>query len=207
MERFGELLSTLRKQKNLSQSIVAKALNVSNTTISKWENEQSYPDIVMAAKIASFYEITCDELLHPTETLEKMNNTGFGENDVCEITASGERNRMTKKVVALVSLASILALASIFIFLKRDYVFVEATNNVVTDVGLAYELVYLCPKDATDQTVMKHAHSIEALWQEGKYEDSYENFLVITYYYSKEDMENPDDYFLQAYFKLDEQEW
>lgn len=48
--------------------------------------------------------IVNDELLPPTETLEKMNNTGFGENDVCEITASGERDRMTKKVVALVSL-------------------------------------------------------------------------------------------------------
>lgn len=41
---IGERISALRKERNLSQGQLAKALGVSRQAISKWENDQSSPD-------------------------------------------------------------------------------------------------------------------------------------------------------------------
>lgn len=39
--RFGSTLSSLRKQRRLTQAELAQALNVTNKAVSKWENEFS----------------------------------------------------------------------------------------------------------------------------------------------------------------------
>ncbi|WP_252898234.1 helix-turn-helix domain-containing protein [Apilactobacillus ozensis] len=52
-----------RKNKNVSQSEVAKYLHVSRNTISNWENERSYPDIDSLVKISDYYNVSLDTLL------------------------------------------------------------------------------------------------------------------------------------------------
>ncbi|MCK8607047.1 helix-turn-helix domain-containing protein [Apilactobacillus ozensis] len=61
--RFGERLKNERKNKNVSQSEVAKYLHVSRNTISNWENERSYPDIDSLVKISDYYNVSLDTLL------------------------------------------------------------------------------------------------------------------------------------------------
>ena len=41
---------------------MAKRLDISNQAVSKWETEQSYPDIELLPKIADIFDITLDEL-------------------------------------------------------------------------------------------------------------------------------------------------
>lgn len=60
---FGENLKNLRKQKNLTQEQVAELLDVSKQSVSRWENNATYPDITFLPSLASFYDVTVDYLL------------------------------------------------------------------------------------------------------------------------------------------------
>ena len=53
----------MRKQKNLSQEEVANCLNVSRQTISKWETDQSTPDLDKIGPLCELFEISADELI------------------------------------------------------------------------------------------------------------------------------------------------
>jgi DNA-binding XRE family transcriptional regulator/uncharacterized membrane protein len=48
---------------NFTQEQVAERLSVSRQTISNWENEKTYPDIVRVIELSNLYSITLDELL------------------------------------------------------------------------------------------------------------------------------------------------
>ena len=60
---FGENLKRLRLEKNLTQEKLADFLGVSFQSISKWERGDTYPDITMLPSIASFFNVSVDELL------------------------------------------------------------------------------------------------------------------------------------------------
>ena len=49
---IGERISELRKQQNISQGQLAKALDVSRQAVSKWENDQTAPDTVNLIRLA-----------------------------------------------------------------------------------------------------------------------------------------------------------
>lgn len=60
---IGKKLKEIRRKVDLSQEQVAEKLFVSRQTISNWENERSYPDIISIIKLSDLYEISLDELL------------------------------------------------------------------------------------------------------------------------------------------------
>lgn len=60
---IGERLINLRKSKNLSQEQVADKLNVTRQTISKWETDQSMPDLDKIIPICELFDISTEELL------------------------------------------------------------------------------------------------------------------------------------------------
>ena len=61
--KLGENLFQARKRKGLSQEAVAEKLGVSRLTISKWETDETLPDIRQAKKLAVLYGLTLDELI------------------------------------------------------------------------------------------------------------------------------------------------
>ena len=65
MERktIGAFLSALRKANGMTQQEVADKLNVSNKTVSKWERDEGYPEIMMLPAIAELYSVSVDEIL------------------------------------------------------------------------------------------------------------------------------------------------
>lgn len=60
---LGNSLYKSRKKKGLSQEEVAEKLGVSRQTISKWETEETVPDIYQAKKLAKIYGLSLDELI------------------------------------------------------------------------------------------------------------------------------------------------
>lgn len=60
---FGDNLKKLRNSKGFTQEQVAELLNVSKQSISRWENNVTYPDIGFLPILASFYCVTVDSLL------------------------------------------------------------------------------------------------------------------------------------------------
>ena len=59
---LGKKIATYRKNMNITQEALANQLGISNQAVSKWETEQSYPDVELLPKIADIFNITLDEL-------------------------------------------------------------------------------------------------------------------------------------------------
>lgn len=71
MIRIGEVILRERTKKKLTQQEIADFFNVTKATISKWENGASYPDITLLPLIASYFNLTVDELLNAKQVMKK----------------------------------------------------------------------------------------------------------------------------------------
>ena len=60
---MGNRIAMLRRKKELKQDAMAEMLGVSPQAVSKWENDQSCPDISLLPKLAKILGVTVDELL------------------------------------------------------------------------------------------------------------------------------------------------
>lgn len=60
---LGNSLYTARKKSGLSQEDVANKLGVSRQTISKWETNETLPDICQSKRMAQLYHLSLDELI------------------------------------------------------------------------------------------------------------------------------------------------
>lgn len=60
---LGNNLFNARKKQGLSQEEVAEKLGVSRQTISKWETDETLPDIRQSKKLAVLYGLSLDELI------------------------------------------------------------------------------------------------------------------------------------------------
>ncbi len=60
---LGKRIAALRKEKGLKQEQLAEMLGVSGQAVSKWENDQTCPDISLLPQLAKLLGVTVDELL------------------------------------------------------------------------------------------------------------------------------------------------
>lgn len=68
---FSDNLLYLRNLKGLSQEQVAEAVGISRQSYSKWEQGDTFPDIDKCDKLAKFYGVTIDSLIHSDEKIGK----------------------------------------------------------------------------------------------------------------------------------------
>ena len=69
---LGAKLTALRLEKGVTQDEVANALDISNKTVSKWENGSSSPDIERLVRIAEYFGVSSDFLLGLENTNVKI---------------------------------------------------------------------------------------------------------------------------------------
>lgn len=60
---LGEKLLYLRKKAGLSQEDVAEKLSVSRQTVSKWETDQTVPELNKAKLLSELYNVSYDYLI------------------------------------------------------------------------------------------------------------------------------------------------
>lgn len=80
---LADQLKSSRENKGLSQMDVAKKLNITRQSISKWETGKGYPDLDNLVLLSEIYEISIDELLKENQMLKnkiKENNETIVEN-------------------------------------------------------------------------------------------------------------------------------
>ncbi|MDT2523845.1 helix-turn-helix domain-containing protein [Enterococcus raffinosus] len=83
---LGNNFYTARKKQGLSQEEVAEKLGVSRQTISKWELDETLPDINQSEKLAAAYKVSLDELIEFDPDL----------NDIKEVIAKTSEEKQQK---------------------------------------------------------------------------------------------------------------
>jgi len=76
---FSTNLKNLRKQKGMSQEVLAQQLHVVRQTVSKWEKGLSVPDADMLIKIAELFEVSVADLLGSEKQSERVHSETDGE--------------------------------------------------------------------------------------------------------------------------------
>jgi len=79
--KISEKIRSKRRERDLTQEELANLLGVTKAAVSKWENEECYPDITMLPQIAQLFRITMDELFGYTlehKPLVILNEYHFG---------------------------------------------------------------------------------------------------------------------------------
>lgn len=72
--QFSTVFASRRKELGVTQEQVATYVGVSRAAVSKWEKGQSYPDITLLPKLATYFNISIDTLLgyEPQLTQEQI---------------------------------------------------------------------------------------------------------------------------------------
>lgn len=76
-QTMGEMISTLRKENNMTQLQLAEKMGVTDKAVSKWERDLSCPDIDSIPRLAEIFGISTDELMQVKQRSKDEND---GEN-------------------------------------------------------------------------------------------------------------------------------
>lgn len=71
MLKFAENIAYLRKKRKIKQEELAAFVGVTKASVSKWENGQSMPDVLILPKLATFFDVTIDALIGYEPQLSK----------------------------------------------------------------------------------------------------------------------------------------
>ena len=101
---IGKKLKDARMKSGFTQETVAEKINVSRQTISNWENEKSYPDIISVIALSDLYSISLDDLLKgDREMMEHL--------EECTNVVKSNANR--NKIITILSYMLVWAIAMI----------------------------------------------------------------------------------------------
>lgn len=68
---ISDRIQSLRKAKGITQEQLADAVGVSRQAVSKWEAEQSVPDLERVVAMAEYFDVTTDYILRGIEPAPK----------------------------------------------------------------------------------------------------------------------------------------
>jgi len=76
---FGQRLQELRRGKNLTQEDLAHKVGVSGQAVSKWENNQSYPDITLIPDLANIFDVDISHFFGKVQPPPSLGEAKFPE--------------------------------------------------------------------------------------------------------------------------------
>ena len=97
---IGKRIQEARQKANLTQEQSAEKLGVSRQTISNWENEKTYPDIISVVKMSDIYDISLDHLLKEEKTMSNYLNYLEKSTNVVK-----SKNKLAKLILIITYLA------------------------------------------------------------------------------------------------------
>ena len=188
-EQFGILLTTLRKKNGISQKEMAERLSVSTSAVSKWEHGKNLPDMTMLGSIAEILQISCDELLNPEKTLERLANPE-PQKGVAEETDGEPLKKKSSRIVKAVVLVGILMIAAGllvgYLVKHREPTFqqIGARYTDDPDWGNVYEISYVVKGEVT---VKKLNDYLDVVRNEVDREELGTDIVKVSYYRNRED--------------------
>lgn len=123
---IGSKIKNARAGANLTQEQAAEALGVSRQTISNWENEKTYPDIISVVKMSDLYRISLDHLLKGESPVSDYLNY---------LEESTNTVKSNNKMTALILIATYLGIWAFS--LVAFWCFIDASD------AMAYSILFL----------------------------------------------------------------
>ena len=112
-KNLGEMISSLRKEKGMTQNELAEKMNVTDKAVSKWERNLSCPDVNSIPTLAEVLGITVEELLNAQ--------------------TKKENNRIDEIVnIALIGVGLAMGVCVIFTSILKQI----DVNNAITMIGI-----------------------------------------------------------------------
>lgn len=188
-EQFGDLLTTLRKKNGISQKEMAERLSVSTSAVSKWEHGKNLPDMTMLGSIAEILQVSCDELLNPEKTLERLTNPEMQKGDAEETDGESPKKKHSRivKVAVLAGILVIVAGLLLGYMVKhREPTFqqIGARYTDDPDWGNVYEISYVVKGKVTAKKLNDY---LDVVRNEVDREELGTNIVKVSYYRNKED--------------------
>lgn len=135
---LSENLKALRKQKGMSQEVMAQQLNVVRQTVSKWEQGLSVPDAQMLTNIAELFEVPVSSLLG--ESIEENVNVNEIAVQLAVLNQQlAARRGRTRKIVRIVLIAAAVLIAG-YILLHIVFGVIVDNNRVMSSATLTCSL-------------------------------------------------------------------
>ena len=130
---IGKKLKDARMNSGFTQEMVAEKINVSRQTISNWENEKSYPDIISVIELSSIYSFCLDDLLKGDEIMM---------DHLEEITYVVKSTRILIGAIIL-NIITVILLITLSMFLpdKSYYLILVFCLAIVSSAALLYQII------------------------------------------------------------------
>lgn len=143
-KKVGLFLKTLRKEKNITQEVLAEALNVSSRTVSRWETGSNMPDISLLVELSEFYQVSIPEIIDGERKSEKMNQET--KNTAIKIAeySKNELNTEKRKIIS-----ALLMIFGVFIIISALAIFPNESSwgsiyaiigGVILTVGIYFRI-------------------------------------------------------------------
>lgn len=130
---IGSFIAILRKANGLTQKQLAEKLCVSDKTVSRWERDETTPDLSLIPVIAEIFNVTSDELLRgerKQHTAEVSGSEGRSEKQIQHILAAAKTKCTTQTILAI-----LIALVSWIISIGFSMTSIEEAAVVFALVG------------------------------------------------------------------------
>lgn len=127
---IGSKLKNARNENGITQEQAAELLGVSRQTISNWENNKSYPDIISVIKMSDIYSVSLDHLLKEDKSMNQTYQEFLEES--------------TNTVKAKKNLGKIILLSTYFIvWVVAMLIFWFITNPMLSGLGVTLRWILL----------------------------------------------------------------
>ncbi|HPF82573.1 MAG TPA: helix-turn-helix domain-containing protein [Bacilli bacterium] len=144
-EKIGKFISKLRKEKNMTQEQLAEKLNVSNKSVSRWENGKTLPDYSIMIYLCETLDVSLNELIKGNRLTDK-DFKNEAENNLKEVLkdVDNKNKKFENKMLGILMFNTLIAMfiinilplnsiKNIIIFiLVIVMVFISNTLNIIS---------------------------------------------------------------------------
>ncbi|MHA4216805.1 MULTISPECIES: helix-turn-helix domain-containing protein [Bacillus] len=158
-----KIIADKRKEKGITQEELAMYIGITKASVSKWETGQSYPDITFLPLLASYFNISIDELISYTPQMEQEDikdlyhrlAEAFSEEPFDEVMI--ECRGIIKKYYSCFPL--LLQMGLLFI---NHHMLTEDTDKRIEMLEEAMSLFSRVQEESDDVSLVKEAVSFQA---------------------------------------------